>query len=147
MKNENKKSNLKGILIGSVATLAVVISTTAMAYRGDATKTGPNYDEATHEAVESALEKGDYNAWKEVFPGKGRVLEVITKDNFGKFAEMHKLREEGKIEEANAIRAELGLGQGEMRRGGGRGAGRGQNMQNKNFVDINNDGRCDNIES
>jgi len=44
--------------------------------------------------------------------GKGKVSEVITEDNFSKFAEMRKLRFEGKIEEADQIRAELGLGLG-----------------------------------
>jgi hypothetical protein len=52
---------------------------------------------------------------------------------------------EGKTAEANAIRTELGLGQG---------AGRGQGMMNEqqrgqnrgeNFVDANGDGKCDNM--
>ena len=79
--------------------------------------------------MEKAFETKDYNAWKELMNGRGRATQVVNKDNFAKFAQIHELMEEGKIDEANKIRAELGLGQcnggcGRMRavdRFGGRG--------------------------
>jgi len=57
--------------------------------------------------------------------GRGNVTKVINKDNFAKFAQIHKLTEEGKIAEANALRAELGLHNGQRQ---GKGMGRGMGM-------------------
>ena len=57
----------------------------ALAYRGDPNIQGP-------------------------MQGRGRVTQVINEQNFKRFAEMHQLREEGKIDEANQIREEFGLG-------------------------------------
>jgi len=69
-----------------------------------------------------AFEKNDYNAWKNLMQGKGRVTQVVNKDNFSKFAQAHKLALEGKTAEANKIRTELGLG---LQNGSGRGQGMG----------------------
>ena len=54
--------------------------------------------------------------------GRGRVSQVVNEGNFARFAEMHKLMLEGKTNEANAIRTELGLG---LRNGSGQGQGMG----------------------
>ena len=71
---------------------------------------GSNYSLERHEAMEHAFENKDYNAWKTLMQGRGRVTQVVNEQNFSRFAEMHQLREEGKIDEANKIRKELGLG-------------------------------------
>lgn len=73
---------------------------------------GPNYSQDRHEKMIQAFEKNDYNAWKNLMQGRGRVLEFVNKDNFSKFNKMHKLMLDGKSQDANVIRAELGLGQG-----------------------------------
>ncbi|KKQ24460.1 MAG: hypothetical protein US38_C0004G0001 [Candidatus Roizmanbacteria bacterium GW2011_GWC1_37_12] len=80
------------------------------AYRGDPAIKGPYYSEERHAAMEKAFESNDYNAWKNLMNGKGRVPQVVNKDNFSKFAQIHKLVEQGKTAEANKIKAELGLG-------------------------------------
>jgi hypothetical protein len=62
--------------------------------------------------------------------GKGRVTEVINESNFAKFAEAHKLAQEGNLEEANKIRQELGLGLHDgsgYKSGQGNGQGYGRN--------------------
>lgn len=82
----------------------------AQAYRGDPSVKGPNCTEERHEAMEKAFETKDFNAWKNLMQGKGRVTQVVNKDNFAKFAQAHELAEQGKLEEAAKIRAELGLG-------------------------------------
>jgi hypothetical protein len=132
----------KGIMLG-VLGLAIAgitaYSTGALAYRGDASKTNPNYSPERHEQMEKAFENNDYNAWKNLMNGRGRVTEVINEGNFNRFAEAHRLIEEGKADEANKIRQELGLGQGN-----GQGQ-RGQNG-NGNFVDANGDGKCDRMQ-
>jgi len=119
-----------------LGTLALVlglygsISGTANAYKGDPAVKGPNYSAERHTAMEKAFETNDYTAWKNLINGKGKVTQVINKDNFAKFAEAHKLAEKGDIAGAQKIRQELGLGlkdgsnQG-AKNTGGRGMGRG----------------------
>jgi len=69
-----------------------------------------------------AFESRDYNIWKDLMKGKGKVAQVINEDNFARFAEAHQLTQEGKADEAKEIRAELGLG---LKNGSGKGQGQG----------------------
>lgn len=116
----NKKLLVVGAMIMAVGIIGVTAST-ALAYRGDATVTGPNYTAERHTAMQTALDTKNYAAWKNLMQGRGRVTQVVTQDNFAKFVEAHELAEAGKTAEAAAIRQELGLGQGT---GAGRGMGR-----------------------
>jgi hypothetical protein len=109
---------LTAIALGAGALLATTSS--AFAYRGDPNVQGPNYTAERHEAMTKAFENKDYNAWKELTQGNGKVTQVVNQDNFSKFAEMHKLRLEGKTDDANKIRTELGLG---LMDGSGQGQG------------------------
>jgi hypothetical protein len=93
-----------------------------LAYRGNPAIQGPNYTVERHEAMEKAFETNDFNAWKALANTKGRVTQVINKGNFTQFARAHKLAQDGKLEEANKIRSELGLG---LQNGSGNGAGMG----------------------
>ena len=132
----------KGIVLGVLGLAiagAAAYSTGALAYRGDSNQKGPNYTPERHEQMEKAFENKDYNAWKNLMNGRGRVSEAVNENNFNRFSEMHKLMEEGKTDEANKIRQELGLGQGK---------GNGQRGQNRggNFVDANGDGKCDRMQ-
>ena len=118
-----KQSMLLGI--ASLALLGIVVAPQAiLAYKGDPSVKGPNYTVARHDAMEKAFDTNDYNAWKNLMTGQGRVTQVINAQNFSKFAQAHELVGQGKIAEANAIRAELGLGNGSGR---GNGAGCGMN--------------------
>lgn len=141
-----KKGIMLGVLGLAIAGL-VSYSTEALAYRGDPGKTGPNYSPERHEQMEKAFDNNDYNSWKNLMNGRGRVSQIINEGNFKRFAEAHRLMEEGKNDEAGKIRQELGLGQG-----GGNGQGKGMNNaqrgQNKggNFVDANGDGKCDRMQ-
>lgn len=94
----------------------------ALAYKGDPSTLGPNCTPERHESMLKAFENEDYNSWKDLMQGKGRVTQVVNKGNFAKFAEMHKFRLEGNTDEANKIRTELGLGLGN---GAGKGTGDG----------------------
>lgn len=140
----NKKNMVLGVL-GLAVVGSVALASGVSAYRGDG-QTGSNYTPERHEAMEKAFEGNDYNAWKNLMGDKG-ATRVVTAENFSKFAQMHELREAGKIDEANAIRAELGLGQGGGK-GQGSGINAGQRGQNKggSFVDANGDGKCDNLK-
>ncbi len=114
-----------GLTALAIGTAVVFTATTsASAYRGDPAVKGPNYTVDRHEAMEKAFENNDFSAWLALMQGKGRVTQVINKDNFAKFAEAHELAEDGKLVEANQIRAELGLNQ---HNGAGNGNGMGRN--------------------
>lgn len=106
MKNRNRL-----IMSGLLAlTLGLGVSGTAFAYQGDYSKKGPNYSQEFESEMTRVMNNVDYDGWKKLVQNKvGRVDEVITKDNFAKFAQAWKLAKEGKIKEANVIRKELGL--------------------------------------
>lgn len=108
----NKKIVAFSLLLAGVAGLGF---NSASAYRGDPNIEGPNYSSERHEAITNAFETKDYNAWKEAKGdnGNGRMMEVINDDEkFAKFIEIRSLRLAGETEKADALRAELGLGQG-----------------------------------
>ncbi len=119
--------------------IAAISANAALAYQGNPSVQGPNYTAERHTAMEQAFENNDYNAWKSLMTGNGRVLQVVNQANFAKFAEAHNLAEEGKTVEAQTIRQELGLGlhngtgagcgikDGSGSRTGRMGAGRGLN--------------------
>ena len=119
---------MKNKTILGFGALALVIGLTgvlaglASAYKGDPSVEGQNYSTERHEAMENAFETNNYEAWKNLMDGRGRVSQVITKDNFEKFASAHKLAESGDLEGAKKIRQELGLNLQD---------GSGRNMQNK----------------
>jgi hypothetical protein len=141
-----KKGIMLGILGLAVAGVAAY-STGVFVYQGDASQKGPNYSPERHEQMEKAFENNDYTAWKGLMNGKGRISQVVNEGNFNRFAEAHRLMEEGKNDEANKIRQELGLGQG-SKNGQGQGLKNGQKGQNRggNFVDANGDGKCDRMQ-
>jgi len=123
--------NKTSILLGLIALViggAVVAPQVVLAYRGDPNVKGPNYTEERHSEMEKAFENKDYNAWKTLMAGRGRVTQVVTAQNFGKFAEAHELAQQGKTDEANKIKAELGLG---LHNGGGMGQGMGYGRTNR----------------
>ncbi len=127
MKNSTK------VIGGTLAILAIIGTgaTTALAYKGDPNVKGPNYTPERHEAMTNAFATGDYNAWAELMSGKGRVSQMVTADNFARFAQAHALAQAGDLEGAKAIRAELGLGMGDgSGQGKGNGYGRGQGAGN-----------------
>lgn len=123
--------NKNAILLGGTALILgglIISPKIAEAYRGDSSIQGPDCTDERHEAMEQAFENNDYNAWKEQMQGRGRVTQVVNESNFARFAEAHKLAEEGETEEANQIRQELGLGlkdgSGQGQKGQGMGQGR-----------------------
>ena len=125
-----KKTTL-GLGALAIIGIAGLSASAVFAYQGDSTGQGQNYSIDRHTAMEQAFENKDYNAWKNLMTGNGRVMQVVNKDNFNKFAEAHDLAEQGKTVEAQKIRQELGLslsnGSGSgcgLQNGSGKGAGR-----------------------
>jgi hypothetical protein len=138
------------VLWGFLAVLTVSIVALAgitYAYKGNPDVKGPNYDAAVHEQLEAAMDAGNYDTWLKIrqdnnLPTKGRIFQVINKDNFDKYAKLHQANLAGDTTKVDAIRAELGLGQGMMKRGTGKMTGPGNGLK-QSFADANNDGVCD----
>jgi hypothetical protein len=168
-----KKISLGKIVLGIASALAVgVIATSgiASAFQGDPSIEGPNFNAEIHDQMEAAFDAYDYATWKDLMEESGhagRVLDVVTEENFNTFVDAHNAAEEGDFETANALRAELGLNNGMGPQDGTgfkgmRGQGMGQNREGlgrmdrlnivdsdgdgvpDNFVDSDGDGVCDN---
>jgi hypothetical protein len=139
-----KTSNIILGGFGAVVLGVTILATGAFAYQGGG-MLGANYTPERHTAMLKAFENKDFSAWKELMNGNSRVTQVVNENNFSRFAQMHQLMLDGKTAEAQAIRMELGLGQGG---GQGRGMMGGQRGQHKsgNFVDANGDGKCDRMQ-
>ncbi len=131
MKTNKILLGLSGLALTAFALTPSLVS----AYQGDPNVSGPDCSPERHEVMTQAFESNDYNAWKEQMQGKGRVTQVVNEGNFSKFAQAHQLSEEGKTDEAAAIRAELGLGlksaNGEGYKGGNGQGQKGQNQANQ----------------
>ena len=128
LSKEEKSFNRKLMAgAGTFLVAAGVIGTGlyASAYQGNPNVIGPNYTPERHSAMTKAFEENDYNAWKELMAGRGRVTQVINENNFSRFVEAHNLALAGKKDEANKIRTELGLG---LRNGDGHGRGLGRGV-------------------
>jgi hypothetical protein len=69
--------------------------------------------EERRQAIEAALEAGDYNAWLEAVGDNCPMAERINEGNFSKLMEAHNLREQ-----ARGIMEELGVERGMSRNGG-----------------------------
>ncbi|NTW22317.1 hypothetical protein HGA34_02090 [Candidatus Falkowbacteria bacterium] len=96
---------------------------------------------------------GSYEAWRNAMGTRaGRATTVVNEQNFDKFTEMHRLMAEGKYDEAQKVRTDLGLGSGNQGRGcgmnnsAGRQGGCGMRGAGTGFVDANNNGICDRAE-
>jgi hypothetical protein len=149
------------ILFGLLALMVVgLIASTSIvsAYKGDYTTKGPDYTEERHELMEKAFANLDYGAWRSLMTESGRssrVIGVVTESNFEVFVRAHEAGENGNYELAAELRAELGLNNGNGPKDGtgyGKGQGNGQGRQGKgmhqnNFLDVDNDGNCDNLGS
>jgi len=114
----NKKTILSLGMIALVVGITMAFAESASAYQGNPTIKGPNYSAERHAAMDKAFETNDYTAWKNLMQNRGKVTQVINKDNFAKFAQAHTLAEKGDIARAQKVRQELGLG---LKNGGGKG--------------------------
>ena len=105
---------LLSILLLSLVTIGGVFAYSG--YNADNKELNPNYSEERCEAMQNAFENLDYEAWKEIMeqnPRKGKVLDVITEENFDIFVQAREARLAGDDETAKELMASLGLNQGE----------------------------------
>ena len=103
----------------AIAIVALASIGTVMAFNGDPSLKGPYFDEERHDAMQTAFEENDYGAWHALMTedgGSPKITEMVTEENFDRFADMHQAMIGGDREAAQEIREELGFGQG-MKRG------------------------------
>jgi hypothetical protein len=104
---DKKKSLILGLF--AITLMSVGAITLANAYMNKSVENNQNNANVErHTLMEKAFETNDYNLWKSQMNGKG-ATNVINESNFAKFAEAHRLTNDGKYAEANKIRQELGL--------------------------------------
>lgn len=136
----NKKSVIGLTVLGLVLTAGVA---STYAYQGNPATTGPNYSPERHEAMLKAFENKDYNGWKELMGDRGPARVIDSQDKFDKFVETRTAALAGDTDKAQALRNELGLGNG---RHGANGAGKHQRGRGNGLVDQNHDGVCDRLD-
>lgn len=89
----------------------------------------PNREEiqAKRQAIESALEANDYQAWVVAVGADSEQAKIITSDKFPQLLQAHQLQQEAKtkFEEARQIREQLGLKGSGFGKKPGRGKGTG----------------------
>jgi len=76
---------------------------------------GKNFSLQNHEDIIKAIENNDYDTWKNLM-GDNPITEKINADNFSRLVDSYNLMKDGKFDEAQTIRQELGVGVGMMRR-------------------------------
>jgi len=93
--------------------------------------------ETYHDAIQTALDNGDYEAWKTAMDSHPRITDIINADNFGQFVQMHNYMQEGDFEAAQEIRDELGLEKAGpmMGMGFGRGLKMGHQFRGENLAE------------
>ena len=64
-----------------------------------------------HDAIETALDNGDYQAWRDLIDSRPKITDFITENNFEQFVQMHKYMQEGDFQAAQEIHDQLGLDQ------------------------------------
>jgi len=147
IKMKNKTNKNKALMsFGILGVVALLGMSMIFAYQGDPNVQGPNFSEQRHAAMEQAFDNLDYNAWISLMTENGRhprVIEVVTAENFAIFAEAHEARENGNMELAQELRAELGLNNGMgSKDGNGFGSGKGMKQGSMQGSGIKSQGNC-----
>ena len=128
------------LIIAGISSIALVlILGVVFAYQGNFLTQGPNYSEDRHEAIEQAINNKDYATWFELMTNEGRtpkVTQLVTKENFEKFIQMHNAQLSNDIATAQKLRTELGLGakNGTGRNMSQKGTGKMQNRSCQNLT-------------
>ena len=121
----------KILTVGVLLFVGLLATSAVLAYQGDFSVKGPYSSEERHIAMQDAFENLDYQAWYDLMTEDGRspkIVEVITEDNFADFVEAKELALNGDLSAMNELKAELGLGLGQMKHGNGNTLGKGRGL-------------------
>lgn len=95
-----------------VALILLFSPTMSLGWQGNPNIRGPYCSQERQQAVHKAIEEGDYSSWRALMergPGRKRVLAVVNETNFPQFALAYRLAKDGRFDEADKIRSQLGL--------------------------------------
>ncbi len=109
MKNK-KIISLTAVSLVLGSTIATSNASSSMAAtRGSQTPAGVSM--RIPQAEQTAIDNGDYNAWKAAIESSGNtdILNYVTEENFARYVEAFKLRESGDMDGSKAILDELGI--------------------------------------
>lgn len=99
---------MASVLAAGVLTLGV----SAYAYQWNPGIENPDCtDLERHEAVETAFENHDYQAFLDLYDGKGIAKKITSEDDFNKFIELREASLAGDIDLVNELKTELNLWQ------------------------------------
>jgi len=96
-------------------------------------KASHEYKKEKHQEVKTAIEAGDYEAFKNVVEDSPLAEKIDSESKFEKLIEAHELRESGDKEGAQEIMSELGIERGEGKGFGGKHGRHGAGLEGKNF--------------
>jgi hypothetical protein len=120
-------------VIGVAMIAMFVLSAGVFAYQGyNGQQNFQNIDitEDVKNQIHDALNTRDYDAWvqlrEETNAPLGRVSEIVTEENFDKFAEMHEAKLSGDFEKVWELKEEFGIERMGKGKGIGNGRGRGR---------------------
>lgn len=68
-----------------------------------------------NEAIQTALENNDFEAWVAAHPADCPMAESLTEENFSRMLEVHSLMEAGDRKGAQKLKKDIGFGEGEFR--------------------------------
>ena len=99
-------------VFASVFGAVFVLSLASLAVAAFGNGPGANYDPDVHEALQGAMENGDFETWRSVredngLPMRGRMLTSIDAENFERFVQMRRAYHEGDYDRASELREEL----------------------------------------
>lgn len=112
------------LFVGLGTTLAANDNSANAAATGNGNAVRAQFNTENREAIDQAIQSGDYNTWKGLMENTRMGEELLAKvneSNFNRFAEAHKIMQEAK-EKSQAIFDELGI---EKPQGPGKGKGKG----------------------
>lgn len=101
---------VSGVFVGIASPIFVDTDTKIPRHMGMHKEKRVEYAERVQErgVIQNAIEKGDYEAWKEAMGDRPNAAEV-TQEEFVKLQEAHTLAQEGKYDEARQIRESIGI--------------------------------------
>ncbi len=126
--------NKTKIIIATALWGASLATISVFAYQGEPGSKNPEpTDQERHSQVQTMFENSDYQSFQELFENKWPSRKIDSEEDFNKFVELRKARENNDTEKAENLAEELNLGQWNGHKGWNeekRHSKNGKNMEN-----------------
>lgn len=123
--------NKKIMMFFAVGFVLLLGTGMVFAYQGNPEVEGPNYTDERHETMQEAFDTNNFELWYSTMSEnvKGRILEIVNKDNFDIFTEAREATLSGDADKATELKQSIGLSAGQhdgQGQGSHNGQGKGQ---------------------